>query len=333
MKKNQRMNQSRSPSYPKQGKSKDKKKKYYNFNQKSVMLTYTHTDNPKITKQEIGEYFRDHFNAKVVVVCEELHKDGSPHLHVLVEWEEKFNSHSVDIFDFKGKHPNIGRMENKNKNTRGNALTYMMKYDKNLWTHGIDINNWKYTSNNHKKYIAQDLIDEKVTLPEVVEANPSILFDYNRIKTNLNSYKLDTDEKIPIIRIPNNLWIFGPAGIGKSFYAYSKYPGAYSKQPNRWWDGYISQDTVILDDFDSGSKEIAHFLKTWTDDYIFQGEIKGGHVKLVYQRFIITSNYLPKQLYSNDPALIDAINRRFKFVTTVGTYPNFNIIPIDINSI
>ena len=53
------MNQSRSPSYPKPGKSKDKKKKYYNFNQKSVMLTYTHTDNPKITKQEIGEYFRD----------------------------------------------------------------------------------------------------------------------------------------------------------------------------------------------------------------------------------------------------------------------------------
>ena len=333
MKKGKSRKSSKSPSEEPRGKSKNNKQKYYNFNQKSVMLTYPHTDNPQITKIELGEYLRDHLKADRVVVCQEFHKDGSPHLHAWIEWDERFNSNDPRVFDFKGKHPNIGHMNDKNKNTRGNALTYMMKTDNDLWSHGIDLKNWKYTSNNHKKYIAQDLIDEKITLPEIVKVNPSMLFDYNKIKSNLNSYKIDTDEKIPIIRIPNNLWVFGPPGIGKSYYVNNAFPGAYYKQPNKWWDGYTTQDTVIMDDFDSKSAEISHYLKTWTDNYIFSGEIKGGFVKLIYIRFVITSNYLPKNLFSSDSKLIEAIDRRFTFVTVTGQFPNFTTIPIDINSI
>lgn len=43
------------------------------------------------------------------------------------------------------------------------------------------------------------------------------------------------------------------------------------------------------------------------------GEIKGGQVPLVYDTFIVTSQYHPDEIFEKGPAL-DAILRRFKLV-------------------
>ena len=127
-KKSRSRSKSRSISKKKSYKSPNK----FYFNQKSVFLTYPHVEKYGIAKDELGEYLFDTFKCKVTVICLEHHQDGSPHLHAWLEWEENFYTKNNRIFDYKNTHPNIGCMKDKTKNTRANALKYMMKEDKEL---------------------------------------------------------------------------------------------------------------------------------------------------------------------------------------------------------
>ena len=44
------------------------------------------------------------------------------------------------------------------------------------------------------------------------------------------------------------------------------------------------------------------------------GEIKGGTVRLQHDKFIVTSNYHPMDLWEDDRQLLAAIERRFKII-------------------
>lgn len=108
---------------------------------------------------------------------------------------------------------------------------------------------------------------------------------------------------------PRGVWVYGPPGTGKSYDARAMFPDAFIKQQNKWWDGYIGQKQVILDDLDS--EVLGHYIKIWTDEYPVSGEVKNGHVQLVYQVFYITSNYSPEDLFK-DPVMAQAVRRRCK---------------------
>lgn len=112
------------------------------------------------------------------------------------------------------------------------------------------------------------------------------------------------------------LWIWGPPGTGKSHHARLLNPESlYLKSQNKWWDGYAGEEIVLLDDFDSPM--LGHHLKIWSDKWSCTGEIKGGTVKLMHKKFVITSNYTPDQLWpdeTSDKNMRDAIKRRFKMI-------------------
>jgi hypothetical protein len=112
------------------------------------------------------------------------------------------------------------------------------------------------------------------------------------------------------------VWLWGDPGCGKSRAAHDKLPSAYLKDPRtKWWNGYMLERDVIMDDVGPGGADLNHLLR-WFDRYKCTVEVKGDMCPLYAERFIVTSNYHPRDCYKdkdgNEHAQIAALMRRMK---------------------
>lgn len=122
------------------------------------------------------------------------------------------------------------------------------------------------------------------------------------------------------------LWIWGPPGTGKTHHALRINPeSTYMKQQNKWFDGYVGEKVIVLDDLDEDW--LGHYLKMWADKWPRNGEVKGGTVTLCHTHFVVTSNYsIDRLLRDQSPEMISAVKRRFKVIHMTGLVEHLNML-------
>lgn len=135
---------------------------------------------------------------------------------------------------------------------------------------------------------------------------------YRTLKEIAKDHMPDVDS-IPELE---NEWIYGVSGSGKTRGVLERYPEAYLKTCNKWWDGYQGEETVLIDDIDETHKCLVHHLKIWGDHKPFLAETKGGMKKIRPKRIICTSN-VPLSEMAEHPHL-EALKRRYKEVEMNG---------------
>lgn len=137
---------------------------------------------------------------------------------------------------------------------------------------------------------------------------------YIRYIGNLEKIRSINLPKAAILESLCNLWIYGTSGSGKTSYVHRVYSDSlYDKNPKtKWWNAYDNEETVLLDDVDKFMRALSYEFKIWSHHYPFEAEYKGGAKKIRPRRIVVTSQYLPKDIW-DDKETLDAIHRRYTF--------------------
>lgn len=278
---------------------------------KNFFLTYPRCE---LTRQDLAESLKTKADIIYLLIARELHEDGYPHLHALISSKEKLRVSNPAFFDCHGYHGNY-QTARKTDDVR----EYILKSDETPYEEGL------YMSNKQSE-VQKRAIDNKTIidtpLPQLVDKGIVSIYSYKLLRESKMLYTLDSIE-VPDYMPKTCLWIYGKTGIGKSRYIRDNFPKQYyEKSQNKWWDGYNGQKIVLLDDFDLKGEMMGHNLKIWADCYSFTAEIKGGTIRPYIDMFIITSQYLPRDIWCQgddhakwDTELKEAIERRFRIVT------------------
>lgn len=255
-----------------------------------------------------------------MVICRELHEvlPSDPpgmvpyHLHAYVLLAKRLNCRNPRFWDLGEYH---GRYEH------AKSIDHVVKYikkDGDILEHGAISWAEKLDSKKERRrYLGKRLIDGE-PLESVVRDDPSLIFGFRHLSQDVLSWRSHTLKMFDKEDV-RGIWIWGPPRIGKSYFVRQNYPSLYLKAQNRWWDNYQGESTVLIDDFDRMGTCLSHYLKIWADRYGCTGEVKGGHTPLVYDEFIITSNYSIDKLFppEEDEDLNLAIKSRFKVIHMV----------------
>lgn len=98
---------------------------------------------------------------------------------------------------------------------------------------------------------------------------------------------------------PKVIWRWGLSGLGKTRWIKDKHgeENCYIKDGTKWWEGYNQEEAIIIDDFD-GKWPFRDFLRL-LDYGRYQGEVKGGHVKINSPYIYITCEFPPEHFYED----------------------------------
>ncbi|QMW68843.1 replication-associated protein [Crucivirus-380] len=249
-------------------------------------------------------FLRDHVasTTKYLMWGKEVSKSGTPHLQGTVIFKNQRTLSAV-----------ISNMGSRFHVEVCKDLFASIEYcekDGDVEEHGVKPVNQKQKGDKEKERWAEILDFAKNGKFDLIDPQVQVLHG-NKLQ-QVRAMHLRGLKHQPTFE--QNYWFFGPTGSGKSRAAREDFPDSLVKMLNKWWDGYDSQETVILDDVDPATCErMGHWFKTWADHYPFPCEIKGAVMNIRPRRIVVTSNYTIEQCFPR-PEDYKALHRRFTCV-------------------
>jgi len=146
-------------------------------------------------------------------------------------------------------------------------------------------------------------VRDGASLQEVDAEFPALAVRYHRGLTEMRLRQMKDRDGPPEI-----VWLWGGTGTGKTREACQG--SFYMKDGTKWWDGYEQQDRIVIDDFD-GSWPFRDLLRL-LDGYPYQGQTKGGYVKINSAQMFITCEFPPEHWWKG--TRLEQVERRIKEV-------------------
>lgn len=325
---------------PKETKGASTKKKGGSFrmNGKNFILTFPQC---ATTKEEAAERLQQQWKDELqgYIVCEEQHKDGTPHLHVFLKFHQRKNFKTADCMDFiGGKHGNYQVCRSAKK-----SIEYVTKAGKYV-AEGVDVESVRKQKTGDK---ICGMLDDGKSLFEIKEEEKGyFLMNKRKIEEyaawvqceNSKKSKLDwvepktdglTDANKQIaewicknirqtrtFKAPQ-LFIFGKPNLGKTSLVewLKKFLSVYlMPTTEEFYDHYSDDyDLVVLDEF-KGQKTI-QFLNEFLQGSSMSIRKKGSQgLKKKNLPVIILSNYSLEECYpkANADGRLDSLRARLE---------------------
>lgn len=218
--------------------------------------------------------------ARYICIGKEIGKCGTPHLQGFV------------YFDVKKRLSTLKKLSERahwepSRGTPQQAAAYCQK-DGNFWEEGE-----KPVMGARSDLAAvAEQVRNGASLQEVASENPEMFVRYTKGLTALKMTLMKDRTEKPVVS-----WLWGGTGVGKTKRATEINPSFYMKDGTQWWDGYEQQNTIIVDDFDGKwpFRDLLRFL----DGYPYQGQYKGGYVKINSPNIVITCEYHPSHFWKD----------------------------------
>lgn len=263
------------------------------------------------------------------IIAEEQHADGTPHLHLALEFKKEFSTRKQDVFDFIGdKHGNYQSMKNQRK-----CVEYVTKHGVYL-SHGIDVSAIRNKKKSLSAHVAKALMDGK-SLEEIVNEDPGFFMMHKRKIEDFQQYVQSRNNKrtrlpwVPFLDADiadmdalsdreialwlnqnirqkrplktKSLYIWGPPNMGKSSLIQSlgRFLSIYViPRDEEFYDEYEDglYDLAVLDE--AKSTKTMQWLNQWLDGQVMCLRKKGKqYTKTQNIPTIILSNYSLEQNY------------------------------------
>jgi hypothetical protein len=290
----------------------------FRINARNFSLTYPQC---RALRETALEYLKK-LAPKGILIAQESHMDGAPHLHVLIQFSNKKNIKNNKYFDFLNYHPNI----QATKNVKA-WMEYITKDDKNTLSWGSLVTKlgWKNVLAIDNKDDFMETIAQIAPRDYILSHERIEYFVSKKFKPTI-TYQPKPDETIFKIPFELEMWLDSMFCVGSrpitlvlsGTTRYGKTNWARSLGPHMYFNSQFN-----MDDWDDEAKYMV------LDDMKFEFIPSRKALWGAQQQFVITDKYRHKRTVQWGKQLIFICNDLPAFTEDVLFY-NENTFHVDI---